>query len=132
MVSQLLSYPNPLKSKGAVVDTDAPTKRARITLMKQLAKKYEKSKINKVNVYDYFNCFYVENKLIFPWLKKDTLRRHIRAINKKEDTTNDGTTINTTTSTTTGKGYAPNFSETNMIDQHQVSVTWFRYDIVSK
>ena len=60
-------------------------------------------------MYDYFNCFYDENKLIFPWLKKDTLRRHIRAINKKEDTTNDGTTFNTTTSTTTGKGYAIHF-----------------------
>ena len=86
MVSRLRSYCNPLKRKGAAVDTgtDAPTKRVRITLMKQLAKKYKKSKINKVNVYDYFNRFYVENKLIYPWLKKDTLRCHIGAINKKE------------------------------------------------
>ena len=38
MVSRLLSNRNPLKRKGAVVDTDATTKRARITLMKQLAK----------------------------------------------------------------------------------------------
>ena len=52
MVSRLRSYCNPLKRKGAAVDTgtDAPTKRVRITLMKQLAKKYKKSKINKVNV----------------------------------------------------------------------------------
>ena len=121
-----------MKRKGAAFDTNAPTKRARIALMKQLAKKYKKSKINKVNVYDYFNRFYVENKLIFPWLKKDTLRWHICAINKKEQTTNDGTTINTTTSTTTGEGHAPNFSETTIIDQHQVSFTWFRYDIIPK
>ena len=132
MVLQLLSYRNPLTRKGAAVDIDAPTKRARVTRMKQLAKKYEKSKINKVNVYDFFFCFYVENKLIFPWLKKDTLRWHIRALNKKEQTTNDGTAINTTTSTTTGEGHAPNFSETTIIDQHQVSVTWFRYDIIPK
>ena len=50
MVLQLRFYCNPLKNKGAAVDTDAPTKRARITLMKQLAKKYEKTKMNKVNV----------------------------------------------------------------------------------
>ena len=50
MVSRLRSYRNPLKRKGDAVDTDAPTERARITLMKQLAKKYEKNKINKVNV----------------------------------------------------------------------------------
>ena len=74
MVSRLRSYHNPLKRKGAAVDTNAPTKRTKITLMKQLAKKYKKNKINKVNVYDYFNCRYDENKLIFPWLKKDTLR----------------------------------------------------------
>ena len=82
-------------------------------------------------MYDYFNCFYDENKLIFPRLKKDTLRWHIRAINKKEDT-NDDTTNTTTTSTTTRKGHGPNFLETTIIDQHQVSVTWFRYDIIAK
>ena len=132
MVSRLLSYRNPLKRKCATpVDTNTPTKRARITVMKQLAKKYEKNKINKVNIYDYFNCFYDENKLIFPWLKKDNLRWHIRAIKKKEDTTDDdSTSVTTTTSTTSGKGHAPNFLETSITDQHQVSFTWFGYDII--
>ena len=131
IVSRLLCRRNPLKRKCAAVDTDAATKRARVTLMKQMAKKYKKNKIDKVNVYTYFNCFYEENKLIFPWLKKDTLRWHIRAINKKENT-NDDKINTTTTSITTAKGHAPNFLETTIIDQHQVSLTWFGYDIIPK
>ena len=56
MVLRLHSYPNPLKRKGAAVDTDAPTKSARITLMKQLAKKYKKSKINSIPWYLLWNA----------------------------------------------------------------------------
>ena len=52
--------------------------------MKELAKIYEKDKINKAIMSCDFNSFFAKNKLIYPWLKKDTLRWHIHAMNKKE------------------------------------------------
>ena len=129
MVSQLMSHrKNPLKRRGATNVTIAPTKKSRILLMKQLAKKYYRDKIKKVKKFDYFNIFYEQNKLIFPWLKKDALRYHIRAINYNDTTTSSTTTKGTTTT----HDQDPNFLETTIIDQHQVSHTWFGYDIIAK
>jgi len=60
----------------------------------------------------------MKKKLIYPWLKKYTLRWHIRAVNERESKTT------TTTTTTTTEEQDPNCLETTIIDQHQVSLTW--------
>ena len=52
MVSRVLSYRNPLKRKGDANKTSStPTKKARLVLIKELAKIYENDKIkNKINL----------------------------------------------------------------------------------
>ena len=123
MVSRILTYRNPLKRKGRDIPKDnAPAKKARVVMMKQLAKEYNKDKNKDNNITYYFNCFYEKNKLIYPWLKKDTLRWHIRANNKLVTTKTSSKT--TTTTTTTGTNQPTNCSETEIIDQNQVSITW--------
>jgi len=110
---------NPLKRKSDATKTSSPTKKARLVLMKELAEIYKNDELNKDNLCYYFNCFYEKKKLIYPWLKKDTLRWHIRAMNKK------GNVTKTTTNTTNAYEQDPNCVETITIDQHQVSLTWF-------
>jgi len=67
-----------LKRKKEQLISNAPIKKARIEMMKQLATKFKKSKLNKDKV-TYFNEFYKVQKDIYPWLKKESLRWHIRA-----------------------------------------------------
>ena len=57
---------------------DAPQKKARVKLMKELATKYV-NKSNKLIVKDtrYFNNYYNEKKMVFPWLAKESLRWHV-------------------------------------------------------
>ena len=51
MVSRILTYRNPLKRKGRDIPKDnAPAKKARVVMMKQLAKEYNKEKIKKMTL----------------------------------------------------------------------------------
>ena len=119
MVSRILTYCNPLKRKGRDIPKDnAPAKKARVVMMKQLAKEYNKDN----NITYYFNCFYEKNKIIYPWLKKDALRWHIRANNKLVKSTTK--TKTTTTGTSTSTNQPTKCSETEIIDQNQVSIIW--------
>ena len=67
-----------LKRKKEELITNAPIKKARIQVMKALANKYKDScKINKDKINN-FTEFYKVNKDIYPWLRKESLRWHIR------------------------------------------------------
>jgi len=86
---RLVSTRSQLKRKALELQTNAPVKKARVDRMKELAAMFEKGKKSNNNNSNYFNTFYVENKLIYPWLTKESLRWHIRV--KKQvniDTTN--------------------------------------------
>lgn len=73
-------------------------KKARIQLMKEIARKFNKNKFNsnKSTYYD-FNVLYNEQKKILPWLKKESLRWHVRASaadkKKKETATKNDSLI---------------------------------------
>ena len=126
MVSRILIYRNPLKRKKADTSkSNAPAQKAGVVMMKQLVKEYNKVKNKENDVTYYFNCFFEKNKLIYPWLKKDTLRWHVRANNKLVNSTSATTTKTKTTSTSTNTNdQPPNCLETTIIDQNQVSITW--------
>ena len=68
------------------LETNASIKRARLVVMKRLAKEFLSTDMNGKFHYD---VFYKENKNVYPWLKKELLRWHIRRqreINKKKIT----------------------------------------------
>ena len=51
MVTRILTYCNPLKrKKGDTSKNNAPAKKARVVMMKQLAKEYNKVKIKKMTL----------------------------------------------------------------------------------
>ena len=76
-----------LKRKKEQLISNAPIKKARIQVMKALANKYKDScKINKDKI-NSFTEFYKVNKDIYPWLRKESLRWHIREDNISTDTT---------------------------------------------
>lgn len=84
---------------------NAPMKKIRLAKMKQMANAYIKNKkliVNKVN----FKLFYDQNKIIYPWLSKESLRWHIRNQEKLNKVTTISNNIITTspsdTSTTEG------------------------------
>ena len=67
---------------------NAPTKKARVNQMKELAKTYITMIYEKCgnNKYCYFNDYYKAKKMIYPWLSKETLRWHVRKhLNNKEN-----------------------------------------------
>ena len=77
------------------------SKKAKVKLMKELVLQYNKLRsLNKVNnnSYSFFQCFYDEKKVLFPWLKKESLRWHLRM--SKSISTND---MEATVSTTNSK-----------------------------
>ena len=83
--------PTRLTKKRKINDliNNAPTKKARVNHMKELAKKYitmyEKCE-NKKSCY--FNDYYKTKKMIYPWLSKETLRWHVRKyLDNKENQT---------------------------------------------
>ena len=74
-----------------------PTKKARINIMKQLARNFVKKKPNKKHS-QYFINFYNETKLIYDWLNKETLRWHILEQEKtmiRPPTSPESTTVTT-------------------------------------
>ena len=78
------------------------------------SKRIKQSKKKENDITYYFNCFFEKNKLIYPWLKKDTLCWHVRANNKLLNFTSATTTTTMTTSTTHDQ--TPNCLETTAID----------------
>ena len=68
------------------LETNAAIKRARLVVMKRLAKEFLSTDMNGKFHYD---VFYKENKNVYPWLKKELLRWHNRRqreISKKKIT----------------------------------------------
>ena len=68
------------------LETNAAIKRARLVVMKRLAKEFLSTDMNGKFHYD---VFYKQNKNVYPWLKKELLRWHIRRqreISKKKIT----------------------------------------------
>ena len=68
---------------------NAPTKKARVNHMKELAKNftsmYEKCADKESS---YFNDFYKTKKMIYPWLSKESFRWHVRKhLSNKENQT---------------------------------------------
>ena len=60
-------------------------KRAHIKQMKELAEEFvNKSDKNSNTRYNYFNKFYHDRKLLFPWLEKESLRWHVRGLMSKQ------------------------------------------------
>jgi len=91
MVSQrLLSTRNQLKRKTLELQTNAPVKKARVLKMKELAEMFQNEKNNNddnnshTNTKNYFTSFYSRNKAIYPWLTKEVLRWHVRALDSRQ------------------------------------------------
>ena len=61
-----VSTRNQLKRKALELQTNAPVKKARVNKMKELAEMFEKEKKINSNNSNYFNEFYVTQKLIYP------------------------------------------------------------------
>ena len=70
------------------------SKKAKVKLMKELVLQYNKLRsLNKVNNnYSLFQNFYDEKKVLFPWLKKESLRWHVR-MSKSISTNNMEATV---------------------------------------
>lgn len=65
------------KRKLAENASNKANKKVRVNKMKELAGKFIKSKRSKEDKI-YLDLFYKQNKLLYPWLKKESLRWHIR------------------------------------------------------
>ena len=72
------------KEKIQELENNAPIKRARLSVMKGLASEFLTHDVNDRFRY---NAFFIQKKDVYPWLKKEVLRWHIRREqdkNKKE------------------------------------------------
>ena len=69
------------KQKILDQEQNAPIKRARLLVMKRLASEYLSSDLNGKFQYD---TFYKQSKKVYPWLKKELLRWHIRTQQDKK------------------------------------------------
>ena len=82
-----------LKRKSELLVSNRLEKRARIISMKNLAKKFcRQDHLEEGN--NVFQDFYNEQKLIYPWLSKESLRWHIRS-HKKTLGRSDVPSVNT-------------------------------------
>ena len=94
-------------------------------MMKKLATEYKrlKNNSNTNNNYYLLNSFYDEKKILFPWLKKESFRWHVRQSENNEtppDSTDESIIICTTTTTfSTPGGHKGNSGSLN-ITQSQV------------
>ena len=72
------------------------SKKMRVSMMKGLVLEYNKIKCkNKVDT-NLFHNFYIEKKVLFPWLKKESLRWHVQKKEVKDtsSTTSDNSSTN--------------------------------------
>ena len=77
------------KEKIQELENNAPIKRARLLVMKRLASEFLSHDVNERFRY---NAFFTQKKDVYPWLKKEVLRWHIRREqdkNKKEIVSNN-------------------------------------------
>ena len=81
---KLLITRSSLERKKQELISNAPIKKARIQVMKELATKFKESNLNKDNKFTKFNQL---QKDIYPWLKKESLRLHIHASGITKETT---------------------------------------------
>jgi len=79
--------------------THAPVKKRRVATMKELAEEFNKNKLKNRET-NFFDQFYNEHVLIFPWLKKESLRWHIRSSNGSKVNLDAAFDRNTPTKTT--------------------------------
>ena len=78
---------NQRKRKVLELQTNAPVKKARVSKMKELAEMYKSGKgydKNDNNNSNYFNNFFMKQKVVYPWLTKESLRWHVRLLNSKK------------------------------------------------
>ena len=74
---------NQQKRKALELQTNAPVKKARVSRMKELAEMYESGigyDKNDNNNSNYFNKFFMKQKVVYPWLTKESLRWHVRVL----------------------------------------------------
>ena len=73
---------NQRERKALELKTNAPVKKARVAKMKELALMYEKENTYSNNNSNYFNEFYLRQKLVYHWLTKESLHWHVRVKKK--------------------------------------------------
>ena len=64
---------NQRERKALELKTNAPVKKARVAKMKELALMYEKENTYSNNNSNYFNEFYLRQKLVYLWLTKESI-----------------------------------------------------------
>ena len=80
----LVTTRNQRKRKALELQTNAPVKKARVSKMKELATMFKTvNRNNHSNKSNYFNTFFIEQKVVYPWLSKESLRWHVRALNSQ-------------------------------------------------
>ena len=113
----LVTTRNQRKRKALELQTNAPVKKARVSKMKELATMYKTGKEcdrnNDTNESNYFDIFFMKQKVVYPWLTKESLRWHVRVLNsqKKQNMT--------TTTTEVSCDNKTRFLESIVIDHNQ-------------
>ena len=80
----LVTTRNQRKRKALELQTNAPVKKARVSKMKELATMFKTmNRNNDSNRSNYFNSFFIKQKVVYPWLSEETLRWHVRALNSQ-------------------------------------------------
>ena len=80
----LVTTRNQRKRKALELQTNAPVKKARVSKMKELATMFKTvNRNNDSNKSNYFNSFFIKQKVVYPWLIKESLRWHVRALNSQ-------------------------------------------------
>ena len=80
----LVTTCNQQKRKALELQSNAPVKKARVSKMKELATMFKTvNRNNDSNKSNYFNSFFIKQKVVYPWLSKESLRWHVRALNSQ-------------------------------------------------
>ena len=80
----LVTTRNQRKRKALELQSNAPVKKARVSKMKELATMFKTmNRNNDSNRSNYFNSFFIKQKVVYPWLSEETLRWHVRALNSQ-------------------------------------------------
>ena len=80
----LVTTRNQRKRKALELQSNAPVKKARVSKMKELATMFKTvNRNNDSNKSNYFNSFFIKQKVVYPWLSKESLRWHVRALNSQ-------------------------------------------------
>ena len=64
-----------LKRKASALKINVPIKKARVIQMKEIAKIYCRKEVQLTHKnHDFFQCFFKDQKLIYPWIERESLR----------------------------------------------------------